>query len=118
MVTEIDLSDMTDIRVHRSGGTLMSTAWHADLPPDIRAALQVVGYTPQKLSEEAFRYFSGVLYARKVLSLEQAARLAGMTLWEFIPFLAEQGIATADYDAEETDRELEAVHWLTSNQRK
>jgi predicted HTH domain antitoxin len=92
----------------------MTVVLHADLPSDVWAALQVVGYTPQKLSEEALRQLSGVLYARKVLSLEQAARLAKMPLWEFLPFLAEQGIAVADYDAAETARELETARWLTS----
>jgi predicted HTH domain antitoxin len=96
----------------------MSVTFDADLPPDIWAALQAVGYTPQKLTKDALKHFAGVLYVRKSLSLEQAARLADMSLWEFIPFLSEQGIAVADYDAEEIERELEAVRWLTSTRQK
>jgi predicted HTH domain antitoxin len=96
----------------------MSALPQPDVPEDVLAALQAAGYTWQKLSEEALRYFAGVLFARKVLSLEQAARLAGMSLWDFIPFLGGQGIPVADYDADEIERELETARWLTSRPPK
>jgi predicted HTH domain antitoxin len=92
----------------------MSALPQADVPEDVLAALQAAGYTPQRISEEALKHFAGVLFARKVLTLEQAARLSGLTLWDFIPFLGEQGIPIADYDADEIQRELETVRWLTS----
>lgn len=92
----------------------MSALPQADVPEDVLAALQAAGYTPQRISEEALKHLAGVLFARKVLTLEQAARLSGLTLWDFIPFLGEQGIPIADYDADEIQRELETVRWLTS----
>jgi predicted HTH domain antitoxin len=93
----------------------MSALPQTDVPEDVLAALQAAGYTWQKLSEEALKYFAGVLFARKVLTLEQAARLSGLLLWDFIPFLGEQGIPIADYDADEIERELETVRWLTND---
>jgi predicted HTH domain antitoxin len=96
----------------------MSAATGAELPEDLLAALEAAGYTRERLTRDAIRHFSGVLYARKVLTLGQAARLAGMSLWEFIPFLGEQSIPVADYNAAETARELETSRWLspTSNE--
>jgi predicted HTH domain antitoxin len=61
---------------------------------------------------------AAALFARKVLSLEQAAQLAKMSLWDFIPFLAAQGVAVADYDAEEARTELEAARWLSGKRKK
>lgn len=96
----------------------MSTLVSADVPDDVMQALVVQGYTLERLSEEALRHYAGVLFARKALTLEQAARLAGMSLWEFLPFLGAQRISVADYDAEEIEKELETVRWLTSNPLK
>jgi predicted HTH domain antitoxin len=96
----------------------MSILIQADFPEDIRSALLAAGYSPQKLGQEALRYYAGVLYARKALSLEQAARLAGMSLWDYIPFLSEQGIAVADYDEEEVATELETAEWLASTLKR
>jgi predicted HTH domain antitoxin len=85
----------------------------ADVPEDVLAALQAAGYTREKLATEALKHFAGILFARKVLTLGQAARFSGMPLWDFIPFLGEQGIPVADYDADEIERELETVRSLT-----
>lgn len=92
-----------------SVNTLLSSL---ELPEDIKAALQAAGYTPQRVTEEAIRHYAGVLFARKALTLEQAARLAGMALWDFIPFLSAQSIPIAEYDADEIEVELESVRWL------
>jgi predicted HTH domain antitoxin len=83
-----------------------------ELPPDLWAALQASGYSQERLSTEALRHYAAVLFSRKVLSLEPSARLAGMSLWDFIPFLGEQGIPVADYDDDEIQAELDAAQWL------
>ncbi len=89
-----------------------------DLPNELLTTLQAAGYTPKLLEAEARRSFATALFSRKVLSLGQAAQLAGMNLWEFIPFLSEQGIAVADYDEAEVERELETVEWLLKETEK
>lgn len=92
----------------------MGSVLHRQLPADLEAALQAAGFPPERIAEEALQHFAAILFARKTLSLEQAARLAGTNLWDFIPFLGEQGIPVADYDAEETRQELETSRWLAT----
>lgn len=89
----------------------------AEVPDDVQAALRAAGYTWERVSREALQHFAALLYGRKALSLGQAARLAGMSLWDFIPFLGEHGIPVADYDEEETVVELETARWLSSPQK-
>jgi predicted HTH domain antitoxin len=92
----------------------MSSVLDRQLPADLEAALQAAGFSPERIAEEAYRHFAAILFARRTLSLEQAATLADMTLWDFIPFLGEQGIPVADYDAEEIQKELETSRWLAT----
>ena len=99
------------------GKEAMSMTVTLDFPERLRAALGAAGYTPERLSEEARRQLAAALFARRVLSLGQAAELACMSLWDFIPFLGQQGIAVADYDEDECKREMEAAEWL-AKQRK
>ncbi|MBC8486744.1 MAG: UPF0175 family protein [Bacteroidetes bacterium] len=85
-----------------------------DFPYDLKVALEAAGFSKQLLQKEVLHQLAAVLYMRKVLSLEQASHLSGMNLWEFIPFLDKLGIVVADYDKEETQKEMESVKWLTN----
>ncbi len=89
-----------------------------ELPEELETTLKIAGYTPEQLSIEARRSLAVTLFVRKVLSLGQAARLAGMSLWDFIPFLGTQGIPLADYDEAEADNEVETARWVAGNPRK
>jgi len=89
-----------------------------EVPNELLPTLESAGYTPKQLSEEARHSLAALLFQRRVLSLGQAARLAGMSLWDFIPFLSSQGIAYIDYDDAEIQRELEATQWLVERQKK
>jgi hypothetical protein len=81
----------------------MTAVLTLDWPDYLSAALKAAGYTPERLSEEA---------------MGQAACLAKMSHWDFIPFLGQRGIAVADYDDEEIAKELEAGRWLSKNPTK
>jgi predicted HTH domain antitoxin len=81
----------------------MGTLLKIDLPEELERALKAAGYTPERLSDEARLHLAASLFSRKVLSLEQAAKLAGMSLWDFIPFLGEQDIAVSDFDEEDSE---------------
>jgi len=96
----------------------MGNTLTVDLPEDLEAALRAAGYTRERLLNEARCYLAAALFARKALSLEQSARLSGMNLWDFIAFLGEQNIPVADYDEEESHRELEGAKWLSENPKK
>ncbi len=96
----------------------MEATLTVNVPEEVETALRIAGYTPDQLSVEARRALAVVLFNRKVLSLGQSAQLAGMTLWEFIPFLGTMGIAVADYDEAEAEREVETARWIAENPKK
>ena len=76
-----------------------------DLSEALTETLKVAGYTQQQLSDEACRCLAASMFERKVLSMEQAAQLAKMNLWEFIPFLGNNGIVVENFDEEESREE-------------
>ena len=96
----------------------MRTTLTMNLPKELEPTLKAAGYTAQRLTDEALRSLATALFVRKVLSVEQAAQLARMSLWDFIRFLGAQGIAVADYDAEEAQTELETARWLSGKPKK
>ena len=96
----------------------MGTHLRIDIPDDLEGTLKAFGYSTQRLSDEARSHLASALFSRKTLSLGQATRLAGMPLWDFIPFLGKQGITVSDYDEEETKIELESARWLSRKGRK
>lgn len=96
----------------------MGTQLRIDIPDDLKGTLKALGYSTQRLSDEARSHLASALYSRKTLSLGQAARLAGMPLWDFIPFLGKQGITLSDYDKEETQIEIESAQWLSKKKKK
>jgi predicted HTH domain antitoxin len=52
----------------------------------------------------------------RILSLGKSARLAGMNLWEFLDFLAENDTPVINYSDEELAAEFEAVDRLAGAQ--
>lgn len=89
-----------------------------NLPQELESTLRAAGYTPDRLSEETARSLAVTLFARKVLNLGQASRLAGMNQWEFIPYLGLHGIPVADYAPEEAQQEAETSQWLSQTTKK
>ena len=76
--------------------------------------LQMAGYDPERLSREARPSLAVSLFARKALSLEAAANVAGMSLWEFLPFLGAHDIPINGTDGEEATSEVETARWVAS----
>jgi predicted HTH domain antitoxin len=89
----------------------MGSTLTVELPGDLETALKEAGLTREQLDEVAKRYVAMALFRRHVLSLGQAADLAGMSLWDFIPFLGEHGIPMATYDADEIAEEVKPLQW-------
>lgn len=87
-----------------------------NLPDDLLPTLEAAGLTELTLQKEVNLQVAIGLFRRKTLSLEQAARLSGVPLSDFIRKLGEVGIAIADYDRGEIARELENAEWLKNRQ--
>jgi predicted HTH domain antitoxin len=87
------------------------------LPEDIFNTLQARGLFKDVLAEETRRLLALRLYRERVLSLGRAARLAGLSRWEFVELLSENGIPVLDYSQEELAHEFEAVEKLEKDLR-
>ena len=94
----------------------MKTVVTVEIPAGVEAILSSSGYTKERLVEETQRALALALFQGKVLSLDQAAHCARMPLWAFIPWLGEHGIAVAEYDETELQRELDTARWLSDQQ--
>jgi len=90
----------------------MASTVQIEIPDRLEAALGAVGYGHQRLLSEAGAYVASGLFARRALSLGQAAELARMTLWEFIPFLSAQGISVRAEEESEIQAEIAASRQL------
>jgi predicted HTH domain antitoxin len=84
------------------------------LPEDIFLTLQSSGLFKETLSEQARRLLAIHFYQDRILSLGKAARLAGLSGWEFIDLLSENKIPVIDYSDEELKTEFSAVKRLKS----
>lgn len=79
------------------------------VPEDIYLVLQAYGLFRETLGEQSRRLLALHFYQDRILSLGQAARLAGLSRWEFIDFLAEHNTPVIDYSDEELATEFAAV---------
>jgi predicted HTH domain antitoxin len=61
----------------------------------------------------ALKYFR-----EKVLSLGKAAELSGLSKWDFIEYLSENGVPVVDYDQDEITREFETADKLSERLKK
>jgi predicted HTH domain antitoxin len=89
----------------------MSLSLSVQIPESLQSALELAGYSAESLGVEARRALAASLYARRVLTLAQAAHLAEMPIREFIPFLASIGLPAVNYPPEELDRDVESIRW-------
>ena len=76
---------------------------------DVLASLKV---GVKGLEFDMRRYLALQYFKDKRLSMGKAAKLAGMNRFEFMDFLASEGIVIYDYDTTAVDEELEGVKKL------
>lgn len=81
----------------------------AAVPTDVYRTLQAHGVFREQLSTQALELLAIRFYQERVLSLGQAARLAGQSLWMFVEFLSANGVSVIDYSDEELDAEFDAA---------
>jgi predicted HTH domain antitoxin len=84
------------------------------VPEDIYLVLQANGIFREILAERSRHLLAARFYQERVLSLGQAARLAGLDRWAFIELLAEHQIPVIDYTEEELAVEFKAVDQVSA----
>jgi predicted HTH domain antitoxin len=82
------------------------------VPEDIYRTLEGIGVFRHDLAEKSRQLLALSFYQDRTLSLGKAARLAGMSRWEFIEFLSDNDIPVLDYSEEELAAEFKAARKL------
>jgi len=82
-------------------------SWETSVPEDVYLVLLSHGLSQEVIAEEARKLLGIKLYATKFLSLGKAARLAGLSKWDFIDLLGENDVPVIDYSDDELDFEFE-----------
>ena len=79
------------------------------VPEDIFLTLQAYGLFRETLAERSRCLLALRFYQDRTLSLGKAARLAGLSRWEFIELLSENNVPVLDFSDEELADEFAAV---------
>ncbi len=82
------------------------------IPQDIYATLRTQGIFRDALVETTQRLLAIRFFQERLLSLGQAARLAGMNRWQFIELLGENDVPVLAFEEEELADEFAAVGQL------
>lgn len=86
--------------------------FETSVPEDVYSVLRSQGLFRAKLAERAQHLLALRFFQERLLSLGQAARLAGMDRWRFIEFLADNDVPVLDMNQEELADEFAAVSQL------
>ncbi len=92
-----------------------TVTFEATIPEDVYRTLQAQGLHREALAEQSVRLLALRFYQEHVLSLGKAAKLAGMTLWDFTAFLSRNHVPVIDLDADELAAEFAAVEGLAAD---
>jgi len=84
------------------------------VPEDIYLTLQAYGLFREGLAEQSRRLLALRLCQDRVLSLGKAARLAGLSRWEFTDLLSNSGIPVIDLSDDELAKEFAAVDQIAT----
>ena len=87
------------------------------VPEDVYLTLKARGLFRDALAEESRRLLALRYFQESVLTLGKAARLAGMSQWAFVEFLADNGVPVIEFSEEELEGELSAVDVLEAELR-
>lgn len=89
-----------------------------EVPEDVYLTLRARGLFREALAEESRRLLALRYYQDRILSLGKAARLAGMSRWQFVDFLSSNDVPVIDYSDEELATEFAAVDALEGELRR
>ena len=86
--------------------------FETSIPQDIYATLRTQGIFRDALVETTQRLLAIRFFQERLLSLGQAARLAGMNRWQFIELLGDNDVPVLAFEEEELADEFAAVGQL------
>jgi len=87
------------------------------IPQSIYSTLRTQGFVRDRLAERARHLLALNFYDNRLLSLGQAADLAGMDRWRFIEFLSDNDVSILNFNDEELEDEFAAAETLISQLR-
>ena len=88
-----------------------------DLPEQLYLSLSASGLTKERIAREPRKLFALKCFKEKVLSLGRASELSGLSKWDFIEYLSDNGVPVVDYDQDEMKREFETADNLSERLR-
>ncbi|MBT9440044.1 MAG: UPF0175 family protein [Deltaproteobacteria bacterium] len=89
-----------------------------DLPEELYLSLSASGLTKEKIAGESRKLLALKYFKEKVLSLGRASELSGLSKWDFIEYLSDNGVPVVDYDQDEMKREFETADNLSERLKK
>ncbi|MDL1980682.1 MAG: UPF0175 family protein [Deltaproteobacteria bacterium] len=89
-----------------------------DLPEELYLSLSASGLTKEKIAGESRKLLALKYFKEKVLSLGRASELSGLSKWNFIEYLSDNGVPVVDYDQDEMKREFETADNLSERLKK
>ena len=88
-----------------------------NLPEKLYLSLSASGLTKEKIAGESRKLFAMKCFKEKVLSLGRASELSGLSKWDFIEYLSNNGVPVVDYDQDEMRREFETAESIAKKAR-
>lgn len=80
-----------------------------DISEGLYLSLSSIGLTKERIASESRKLLALKYFKEKLLSLGKATELSGLSKWDFIEYLSENGIPVIDYDEDEMTREFETA---------
>jgi predicted HTH domain antitoxin len=89
-----------------------------DLPEELYLSLSASGLTKDRIASESRKLLALKCFKEKILSLGRSAELSGLSKWDFIDYLNENGIPIVDYDEDELAREFKTAETVAKRLKK
>lgn len=89
-----------------------------DLPEELYLSLSVSGLTKDRIASESRKLLALKCFKEKLLSLGRSAELSGLSKWDFIDYLNENGVPIVDYDEDELAREFKTTDTIAKRLKK
>jgi len=89
-----------------------------EIPEEVYEMLCARGFSKERLIRDLRSGLALKYYKDRVLSLGKAVELSGLSYWDFMEFLSENGVAVVAHDEVNLEREFEAARELLRELKK